>query len=69
LTTSDQQWAENFWQPVEKPAGWLAGLDLCRALLADKTQRQRFDQLVKQDFAVVVVGFGGILKCKSWNFE
>uniref|UniRef100_A0A914KN78 glucuronosyltransferase n=1 Tax=Meloidogyne incognita TaxID=6306 RepID=A0A914KN78_MELIC len=53
LTSNSQLWQENFWEPVEKTNGWLASLDLCRAVL--KEHKNAFDKLVQREFAAVVV--------------
>ncbi|CAK5084559.1 unnamed protein product [Meloidogyne enterolobii] len=53
LTSNSQLWQENFWAPVEKTNGWLASLDLCRAVL--KEHKNAFDKLVQREFAAVVI--------------
>nr|CAD2134712.1 unnamed protein product [Meloidogyne enterolobii] len=53
LTSNSQLWQENFWVPVEKTNGWLASLDLCRAVL--KEHKNAFDKLVQREFAAVVI--------------
>uniref|UniRef100_A0A915N301 guanylate cyclase n=1 Tax=Meloidogyne javanica TaxID=6303 RepID=A0A915N301_MELJA len=53
LTSNSQLWQENFWEPVEKTNGWLASLDLCRAVL--KEHKNAFDKLVQREFAAVVI--------------
>jgi hypothetical protein len=57
LTSPDQLWRESYWQPVEKPSGWMAGLELCQAVLTDNSHRQAFDRLTQRQFAVVVVSW------------
>ncbi|KAL3120581.1 hypothetical protein niasHT_007873 [Heterodera trifolii] len=55
LTSNDQLWREGFWQPVEKPGGWLASLELCERVLEQPEHRKVFQTLLEKPFAVVVV--------------
>uniref|UniRef100_A0A914HVC5 L-lactate dehydrogenase n=1 Tax=Globodera rostochiensis TaxID=31243 RepID=A0A914HVC5_GLORO len=55
LTSDDQLWREDFWHPVEKAGGWLAGLELCERVLEQPEHRKIFEKLLEKPFAVVVV--------------
>jgi UDP:flavonoid glycosyltransferase YjiC (YdhE family) len=51
----DRLWEEGFWDEAERTSAWLAGIELCDALLSNTKQRQQFEQLVDQHFDAVVV--------------
>lgn len=55
LTSQEQMWRDDYWQPVEKQSGWFASMELCRAVLEQQTNRRALEQLVARQFAVVVI--------------